>query len=99
MFSVLDAGNLSSLNGYPFGVLGGQSTVNNLTVNNNLNTAGQTATQRGFSMTFSVGAGFYLSKLTVKAGHVSGTGGQAGLCLNLELPPRADFRFRRHCHR
>jgi hypothetical protein len=72
--SVLDAGNLSSLNGYPFGVLGGQSTVNNLTVNNNLNTAGQTATQRGFSMTFSVGAGFYLSKLTVKAGHVSGTG-------------------------
>jgi Glycosyl hydrolase catalytic core/Ricin-type beta-trefoil lectin domain-like/F5/8 type C domain len=72
--TMLNSGNLTSLNGYNFAVLGGQSTANNVAVNSNLNTSGQTTTQRGFSVNFSVNAGFYLSKLTVKAGHVSNVG-------------------------
>ncbi len=72
--SLLDSGNLTSLNGYNFGVLGGFSTSSTLTVNSNLNTSGQTAVQRGYSFSFTVPASFILGKLTIRAGHVSGAG-------------------------
>jgi hypothetical protein len=69
-----NSGNLTSLNGYNFGVLGGNSTGGTITVNNNLNTANQTATQRGFSVDFSVSGNFTLGRLTVRAGHVNSSG-------------------------
>lgn len=72
--TMLNSGGLTSLNGYNFAVRGGQSTNNNLLVYNNLNTADQTANLRGFSASFSVSAGFILSRLTVKATHVNDAG-------------------------
>jgi hypothetical protein len=72
--AMLNSGIVTSLNSYSFSVLGSQSTSNNLAINSNLNAAGQTATQRGFSASFLVSNGCVLGDLTVRAGLVSGVG-------------------------
>jgi hypothetical protein len=72
--SMLAAGNLVSLSGYNFRRRGNLSDENNISVDRNLNTMGETENLRGFQVDFTVSAGFALERLTVQSGHVNNEG-------------------------
>lgn len=70
--SMEDSGNLAALNSFNFGVLGGVSTVNNVTVNSNLNTLRPTT--RGFSFAFTTTSDYELTNLNILSKHLNGSG-------------------------
>lgn len=67
-------GDLTSLNGADFGVLGNISTADNLAVNLNMNSGDRTI-QRGFSVGFNLSNPIQLSNLNVLTGQVNASGG------------------------